>query len=338
MKSFISFSTIWNILSFVTIIILIVLYVTEVNKQKDDKIIPIPEPKEVDEDKNIPLSSIDDDKNTLVQQSEVVNDDTFSTENDDIIDFRRRRETDTKMSYMPGEVWTDYISKPILKRKYSTYEISVLMPIRGIRFIRSLKKLMEYSSKPERIQIVLRCDDDDDTIQLEHFKDIHSNISVVTGPRLRGYDSAHIMYTEMINVCMGKVLMMWNDDANIMTKNWDEIIYPLLLKKEDDYHIWQMKVKDEGPLFPIISRNIVEKTQCYSGHYTNDTFLKDVWNVLGREIEYIDIHLRHENDKTFVGKGIPKDIFSYHDKKTNICIDSVSYEEAIQRFVEALKI
>lgn len=297
MKSVISFSTIWNILSFITIIILIILYVTEINKQKNDKVIDLPEPKEVEEE-------------------------TYP-------------KPKYHLSYQPGEVWTEYITKPVMDLSYTSFDITILMPIRSTRFVPSLTKLIQYAEKPDKIQVVLRCDDDDESIQTVDFKKIHPHIQVIVGPRLRGYDSAHIMYTEMLNTCSGKVLMMWNDDADIITDKWDSVIYPLI---DDTVNMWNLKVvNDYAPLFPVITRKLFVKTQCYSGHYTNDTFLKDIWAAWGKEIQYIDIELEHKNDQTFVGHGIPEETYTFENKQSRIKIDGISYEEAIDRFVQALK-
>lgn len=242
-------------------------------------------------------------------------------------------------NYHTGRVWTDYFTKPVLNIMYSSYDITVLMPVRSTRFVKSLSKLMSQASQPHRIQVVLRCDDDDDSIRTVDFNDIHNNIQVITGPRLRGYDSAHVMYTEMLNTCSGKVLMMWNDDADMLSNNWDEIIYELLRRKHRDIMVWHMKVINdpEAPIFPIITRQLFVKTGCYSGHYENDTFLNEAWKRLGNEFTFIDIEINHNNDGTFATKGLQKDNYVFDNRDLISQVRSISYSEAMEDFLKKLK-
>lgn len=105
--------------------------------------------------------------------------------------------------------------------------VSIMIPTRGrpdgvLRTIESIRN----TTSPERVEIILRGDDDDPSFtDLEDKYDAEpgwENVYFITGPRFEGYKSLDKFYEECSAMAIGAWLMMFNDDTLTEGKAWDE--------------------------------------------------------------------------------------------------------------------
>lgn len=105
------------------------------------------------------------------------------------------------------------------KRKKVRY--SFIVPARGHpkELKKSFDSLVNLVSDKECFEIILRRDEDDES--LKNFEYDFDNLTILTGPRLRGYSSLHLFYTQCSEYACGDYLFLWNDDVFMSSKDWD---------------------------------------------------------------------------------------------------------------------
>ena len=64
---------------------------------------------------------------------------------------------------------------------------------------KSVQSLLDTAIEPENIEILFRLDDDDDT-DPEDLQSLHSHVKIITGPRLKGYQSLDKFYNELCEI------------------------------------------------------------------------------------------------------------------------------------------
>jgi hypothetical protein len=156
--------------------------------------------------------------------------------------------------------------------------ISVLIPSRGHpdlleRSVRSLR-----STASGEIEIIVRMDlDDPATMNAAWGLDVYT----VTGQPL-GYEGLHEYYQEMAEAANGDWLMVWNDDDQMLTPGWDEIIEALpqevLIADPQNTH---------SPLccVPAIRREAVDALGAFSTANPHvDTCWQDIGLATGRVV------------------------------------------------------
>ena len=96
--------------------------------------------------------------------------------------------------------------------------ISVLIPTRARpeKFRRCIESILSTASRPERIELIVRMDDDDD--QSKTWSDgvdgRKCEAHLIIGPRL-GHSRHGEMYWQMATRARGRWLWFFNDDAGI---------------------------------------------------------------------------------------------------------------------------
>jgi len=101
--------------------------------------------------------------------------------------------------------------------------VSVFIPTRT-RFTllqKSIKSLRESMTNPADLEILVAVDNDDvdTTSQLYLLGDIK-----VTIGKFVGYSGTAYRHNRMFELSTGEFLLLWGDDALMMTKGWDELI------------------------------------------------------------------------------------------------------------------
>lgn len=155
-----------------------------------------------------------------------------------------------------------------------TPRISIMFPTRGRpdRAFGAIHGAFFRASAPEKIEAVIRCDDDDPMLdvyrQLYIDSPHHESITLLVGPRYRGYLDLNKHWNELGAVVRGDWIWALNDDAIVEVRGWDEMVYahdadariPCVLAPHDNsaapVYYWCA--------FPIFTRVIIEKT----GHAT----------------------------------------------------------------------
>lgn len=173
-------------------------------------------------------------------------------------------------------------------------EISVLLPTRGrpSGLHAALMTLLEHAAGPDEIEVLVRGDDDDRA-------SVHSaaaaarfgSASVYFGPRL-GYARMHDYYNELAGRARGRLLFVWNDDTEMLTPRWDE----MLISAATSPIVQFMRVENKGvadTTFPVVDRRIFEAVGRLANHCYVDTWLDRVSAAAGVQHLRNDIVFRH---------------------------------------------
>jgi len=193
-------------------------------------------------------------------------------------------------------------------------KITILLPTRKrpgpLEF--SLRSLLLKAAQPESLQVLLGVDTDD-TETLAWAK--QSNLNTETGAEIQvveferlGYHQMHRYLNGLAKVGTGQQFMFWNDDAEMLTPNWDDIVVQLAHMQS----LIRMQVENHNhpyALFPIINRTWYNITGAISYTSQSDRFLFEVADKLVYANKLINIpvytkHLRADltgqnNDETY---------------------------------------
>ncbi|MDE2095747.1 MAG: glycosyltransferase [Patescibacteria group bacterium] len=104
--------------------------------------------------------------------------------------------------------------------------VSVLLPTRKRpeSLVASIESIVNNMKDPIRIEFLLKVDDDDlATIQVcsslsAKIPNFHFEVS----PRGAGYGDMHLWLNRLVVKATGDWVLLWNDDARMLTKYWDE--------------------------------------------------------------------------------------------------------------------
>lgn len=181
--------------------------------------------------------------------------------------------------------------------------ISVMIPTRKrVKSLdRALHSIRDMSSSEEAVEVLLRCDDDDqETIAyLEGVKRENHNLQVLVGPRKDGYKSIPSFMNEMAAVAKGKILMCCNDDVVFMTKDWDKIIEDVAAQYKDG--IFDIGVDSilnaQYFVFSIISKRWFEMMGYVHDTrvpFTGGKYFKDISDAFGRSPYVPEVIVEHD--------------------------------------------
>lgn len=201
-------------------------------------------------------------------------------------------------------------------------KVSVLLPTRNRydMFVRSVQSLANNCSSTDNIEILVAVDYDDEhtTKRIEDYRQDKPYIKVFYYERHR-YRGLHLYMNDLAIKAVDGSLMLWNDDATMLSRNWDLEI----LKHHEKFCVINPKVENMehywrhlGVLFPIIPKKWIELVGTWSPTPGLDSWADVISKRLGIlvSVESIVIfHDRHEltgnnNDQTYAE--------SYEDKHT----------------------
>jgi hypothetical protein len=102
--------------------------------------------------------------------------------------------------------------------------ISVLLPSRGRpkALAETIGGLLELADKPSTIQVLVAADPDDTATQTAT---LPHQAHVWTAPERYGYPRLNEYVNRLAEQASGDWLMLWNDDARILTAGWDTIVH-----------------------------------------------------------------------------------------------------------------
>lgn len=181
--------------------------------------------------------------------------------------------------------------------------ISVLIPTRKrvSRLDRALHSIWSMSSSEEAVEILLRCDKDDQaTIEYgEVQRKWHRNLQILVGPRNDGYVSIPCFMNELAEAAKGTILMCCNDDVIFRTKNWDMIVEKVAKHYTDG--IFDIGVdsilNSQYFVFSIISKRwfeIVGYIHDTRVPFTGGKYFKDICDVFQRSIYVPEVIIEHD--------------------------------------------
>ncbi len=106
--------------------------------------------------------------------------------------------------------------------------ISVLLPTRGRPkwLFESMRSLADHALEKRGIEFLLKIDDDDEETlaALHQFQDFPCSVKAWRSPRGGGYADMHLWVNHLASEAQGKWLIIWNDDARMMTSEWDMLV------------------------------------------------------------------------------------------------------------------
>lgn len=102
--------------------------------------------------------------------------------------------------------------------------ISVLLPSRGRQkaLIESIEGLLNLADRPGTVQVLVGADPDDEaTLKM----DLPWQASIWAAPERFGYPRLHEYVNRLAERADGEWLMLWNDDARMLTDGWDAVVH-----------------------------------------------------------------------------------------------------------------
>lgn len=166
--------------------------------------------------------------------------------------------------------------------------ISVLLPSRGRpkALAETATGLLDLAAEPDDIEILVAADLDDTATQAE---DLPQQARVWTAPERYGYSRLHEYVNRLAEQADGDWLMLWNDDARILTQGWDAIVH-----EQPPGVLWPHS--NDIPTcntFPIWPRTWTEHLGHVSLSPHCDSWIQYLGQALGRH-ERVDIEILHD--------------------------------------------
>ncbi len=203
--------------------------------------------------------------------------------------------------------------------------ISIILPTRGRTngaLQNSLKSLLDNATTPQRIEIMLGVDNDDKET-MAWVNDKASDFVKQWGCACKakvfeplGYEQLNVYVNLLAHSSTGNWLFLWNDDALMQTKGWDDVVssydgqFKCLAPKDNHDHPFA--------IFPLIPADWFTLTDAWSINAQNDTWVSVIARMNGI-FERIDIDILHDradltggnDDETFENRkymeGNPND-------------------------------
>ena len=203
--------------------------------------------------------------------------------------------------------------------------ISVILPTRGRAtgaLQKSMQSLLDNAADPSTIEIMLGIDEDDqqtidwvNTEAAEFVKPYGCGCKAKMFKPL-GYSKLNVYVNLLCHASTGEWLFLWNDDALMQTKGWDDVV------RENDGQFKLLSPKDNHDhpfaIFPIIPADWFVLCDAWSINAHNDTWVSVIARMTGI-YEKINIEILHDradltggnDDKTFADRvykeGNPED-------------------------------
>jgi hypothetical protein len=159
----------------------------------------------------------------------------------------------------------------------------------------SLTSLELTTSDHVNVEVLVRADEDDtDTVKYLASDRRKFHVCVIVGPRGNGYADLHKMYNELCALSRGRFLFLWNDDATMLTHEWDK-----RFAQFDDGKLCYVnsRVSDSRGrdqfLFPIVHRSYYEALGRFSASAHNDTYVHEVLRHFPQVFRETDIVVGH---------------------------------------------
>jgi len=203
--------------------------------------------------------------------------------------------------------------------------ISVLLPTRGRKetLKNSLVSLLDTANNPKRVELILGIDDDD--------TEVKEYIQTEIAPYLQklqveckaqifkplGYENLHTYVNTLASAATGQWLFFWNDDALMISENWDTEIE----KYNGQFKLLAPKDNHNGhpyAILPIVPMDWFRLMDHLSLNAQNDAWLSHIAYMLDI-FERIDVEFLHDraditgnnDDETFRNRkykeGNPED-------------------------------
>ena len=178
-------------------------------------------------------------------------------------------------------------------------DISVLLPTRGrtTALQTSILSLVSNACDPGRCEILLVFDDDDQSSSQWFLQNVAEEIDRLGAryscwqlPRL-GYIRLNEYVNFLAKQSQGKWLMFWNDDAIMISKNWDKEI----TAHDGHFKVLRMPTHRDHPyaIFPIVPRIWFDLFGYISPHQISDAWVSQIAFMLDI-MQNIPVQVEHD--------------------------------------------
>ncbi len=165
------------------------------------------------------------------------------------------------------------------------YLISALCPSRGRHALleHSIKSLRDMAADPSRIEVCVAADPDDIPGEVEGIDLLY----VV--PHRYGYRESNRYFNELAERASGSWHLLWNDDAEMMTPEWDSVV----ANSPGTCVLWPYCSADAGMnTFPIWPASWPRLLGHVSLAVSNDQWMTDL-GVITKRIRHVPIVISH---------------------------------------------
>ena len=166
--------------------------------------------------------------------------------------------------------------------------ISVLLPSRGRpdALRESVTGLLGMAARPENVEIIVAADPDDLATQQVR----PPRTGMLVAPERYGYANLHVYMNVLASVARGEWLFMWNDDCQMLTRGWDEVICG-----EPPGILWPAVNYAPGiNTFPVIPAAWVKTLGHVSLDQSADMWWHDIGEITGT-MRKIPVSIHHEH-------------------------------------------
>lgn len=187
--------------------------------------------------------------------------------------------------------------------------VSVLLPTRGRpkSLATSVDSLL-WRARPEYPVEILIGADPDDTATLEW--PLPPGVTRWVAPERHGYRQLHLYYNHLAKMAGGEWLMLWNDDAIMLTARWNEII-----TAQEPAVLWpQANHRPDLNLFPAWPKAWSDALGHVSLCAAADSWMSDVGILAGRHAripvavfhDRVDVTGGHDDATAAEGTGLAR--------------------------------
>lgn len=208
--------------------------------------------------------------------------------------------------------------------------VSVMLPTRKrVEMVqRSVESLLSLAQNPEQIEIIIAYDNDDEQSR-EYFTshawhnliEKYESTSQVFECEPWSYEGLHHYFNLMALGSQGSWLLIWNDDALMQTKHWDQHV------KNNEHFVGMLHMPTENfrkdlTLFPLIPRVWLDLFESVSLTQIVDTWIQEICYKANAVLP-IPVTVFHDRfdltgnnyDDTYVNRKYRKKIFNHEDMK-----------------------
>lgn len=183
-------------------------------------------------------------------------------------------------------------------QEFPEIKISVFAPSRSRPGLlqQSLHSLVSLAAEPETVEIILRCDLDDEDMAEFRFLEC-KNLKILRGDRMKGYASLHYFYTQCAMLASGSLFLLWNDDAQMLTAGWDEVLWRETAgaREKKTPGFWALANNHWPYAFPVITRQVTERLGAFARFAYNDAYLYQLALACGMEQRVLEnVRVQHD--------------------------------------------
>lgn len=187
--------------------------------------------------------------------------------------------------------------------------ITVMLPTRGRyeHLDKALKTLHDNAHAPESIEYLLRTDGDMPAATSKiAFK--HALLREFRGPRL-GYGRMHDYYNGLASRSTGKLLLLWNDDTEMLTKDWDKLALEGIEEKRPQVQFIKRDINSTvDTTLPFIDHRLFDLLGHLSKHCAVDEWLgqvgKQVEGMLKPRMDIVFTHHRFTDQLSYENQAV----------------------------------